>query len=251
MARIALVGGTGAGALVPADAQEQEATSAWGSPSGNLHRWWRAGSEFLFLPRHGLPPRVPPHRVNFRANVDVLAGLAPDLVIGINAVGGIAPHCSPGRLVVPDQLIDYTWGRDATYFDGGGETPVHVEFEPPFAPAARDALLAAAARAGVTVVPGGTYGVTQGPRLETAAEIARLARDGCDVVGMTAMPEAALARERGLAYAILCVVVNPAAGLAPPGRGMLAGLSDALAAGLRDVSRVLDALVAGDGFRAG
>jgi 5'-methylthioinosine phosphorylase len=251
VARIALIGGTGAGVLVPAEARFVEVGSRYGAASGPVRAWLRRDHEFLFLPRHGLPPAIPPHRVNYRANVDVVAGLRPDLVIAINAVGGIAPHCRAGRLAVPDQLIDYTWGREQTFFEGGEGGPVHVEFDPPFAPAAREALLQAARRSGLDVVAAGTYGVTQGPRLETAAEIARLARDGCDLVGMTAMPEAALARERGLAYAMLCVVVNPAAGRGPPGEGLLTGIEAAAATGLRQVARLLDALPAGSGLQAG
>jgi 5'-methylthioinosine phosphorylase len=240
--RVAIIGGTGTATLVPAQAQVLATASRYGPASGPMRAWQRGDHEFLFLPRHGLPPAIPPHRVNYRANVDVVAGLQPDLVIAINAVGGIAPQCQPGRIVVPDQLIDYTWGREQTFFEGGEAGPVHVEFDPPFLPAARQQLLAAARLGSLDVVATGTYGVTQGPRFETAAEIARLSRDGCDVVGMTALPEAALARERRLPYAMLCIVVNPAAGRGPPGHGLLAGIEAAAATGLQQVIRLLDAL---------
>ena len=161
---------------------------------------------------------MPPHRINYRANIWALRELRPDAVIGINAVGGIAPAARPGRVVLPHQLIDYTSGREHTFFDGTREPLRHVEFDPPFTEPLRAGLSAAARVAGLDALGNATYGVTQGPRLETAAEIDRLAADGCDIVGMTAMPEAALAREAGLEYAICAVVVNRAAGRLPAGK---------------------------------
>lgn len=245
MNRIGIIGGTGAAALVPADAMVQPAAeTVWGPPSGPLRCWRRGSTEAWLLLRHGAQGAIAPHLVNYRANVQVLRDLACDAVIGINAVGGITPAASSGRVVLPDQLIDYTWGRAQTYFDGTCQPLQHVEFDPPFDPAVRGKLTAAAARTGVKVLGHGTYGVTQGPRLETAAEIDRLAADGCDVVGMTAMPEAALAREAGLAYAICAVVVNRAAGRLVPGGSIHADMRTHLAAGMEQVQRLIAAFIA-------
>jgi purine nucleoside phosphorylase len=181
--------------------------------------------------------------VNYRANVWVLRELGVDHVIGINAVGGIAPWATPGRLVVPDQIIDYTWGREHTYTGDERFPLVHVEFTTPFTPALRESLLEAAGTAGLAVAASATYGATQGPRLETSAEIDRLERDGCHVVGMTAMPEAALARELGLSYAICCVVVNHAAGRGD-GRSSIHGQIEAsLAEGMSAVQLLLRTLL--------
>ncbi len=164
----------------------------------------------LVLPRHGLPHRLAPHLINYRANLWLLHELGVDRVIALNTVGGIAASPEPGGMVVPRQLIDYTWGRESSFSDG--ERLLHVDFTEPYDAGLRSALLAAGDG---DICDGGVYGCTQGPRLETAAEIDRLARDGATIVGMTGMPEAALARELQMRYAALCLVVNPAAGRAP------------------------------------
>jgi 5'-methylthioinosine phosphorylase len=241
LTRVALIGGTGSAALVAGRPVESLALAAgrWGQASAPLLTWRTATTEVLFLARHGHDGRIPPHRVNYRANIAALAALEPDAVVGLNAVGGITPAAIPGRLVIPHQLIDYTHGREHTFFDGGGEPLQHVEFDPPFDPALRAALLEAACRARLDVLAHATYGCTQGPRLETAAEIDRLAADGCDLVGMTAMPEAALAREAGLAYAICAVVVNPAAGRIPGGVGIHAEIARHLDMGFAAVQALL------------
>ena len=167
-----------------------------------------------------------------------------DQVLGINAVGGITPPATPGRLVIPDQLIDYTWGREHT-FTGNEVFPLqHVDFTQPFTRSLRDCLLAAGKASGLDLVPAGTYGATQGPRLETAAEIDRLERDGCDVVGMTAMPEAVLARELNIAYAICCVVVNRAAGRNLGGESIHAEIAASLGTGMADVKRLVMGMLA-------
>jgi len=173
----------------------------------------------LFLARHGEGHRLPPHRVNYRANLWALHAAGAERVVGLASVGGIARHLGPRSFAVPDQLIDYTRGRDHTFHDGESGPVVHVDFTDPYCQALRGALLGACRRAGVPAADGGTYGTTQGPRLETKAEIARMERDGCDLVGMTGMPEAALARELGLRYATLAFVVNWAAG---KGAGVIA-----------------------------
>lgn len=230
---------------MPAGAVEQdEAETRWGSPSAPLLRWQRNAVEVFFLARHGRHGGIAPHRVNYRANIAAACAVQPDAVIAINAVGGITAAARPGRIVLPAQLIDYTWGREHTFCDGASEPLRHVEFDPPFDESLRQTLAACAGHAGVDAFAGGTYGVTQGPRLETAAEIDRLAADGCDVVGMTAMPEAALAREAGLRYAMCAVVVNRAAGRLPAKGSILAQFDAHLATGMAQLGRILEQLFA-------
>ncbi|MEI7447011.1 MAG: S-methyl-5'-thioinosine phosphorylase, partial [Burkholderiales bacterium] len=156
---------------------------------------------------------IPPHQINYRANLWALHHVGATSVLAVATVGGIRADCGPGVLAVPDQIVDYTHGRKSTFFEGPDSPVTHVDFTRPYDEALRERLLRAAASAGEPIVAGGTYGCTQGPRLETAAEIRRLERDGCDLVGMTGMPEAVLARELGLPYAVLAVVANHAAGL--------------------------------------
>ncbi len=209
----AIIGGTGA-ALFPgeATATAREVATRWGVPSAAVEERLIGNQRILFLPRHGRSGTIPPHRVNYRANIAALAELGAERIVALNAVGGIAADAVPGAVVVPDQLIDYTWGRAHTYFDSEDEDQVFIDLSEPYSKNLRNALISAAGSAGVPVVTRGTYAVTQGPRLETPAEIDRLERDGCSIVGMTSMPEAALARERGLDYACLGLVVNYAAG---------------------------------------
>jgi 5'-methylthioadenosine phosphorylase len=184
----------------------------YGEPSGALTFGRLGGADVVFLARHGYGHTLAPHEINYRANVWALKDLKVDGVVSVATVGGIRADLGPGALALPDQIIDYTHSRKATFFEGS-ETPViHVDFTLPYSAPLRAALLAAAARCGEPLVDGGTYACTQGPRLETAAEIERIERDGGDMVGMTGMPEAVLAREAGLAYATLGVVVNHAAG---------------------------------------
>ncbi len=212
MKRMGLIGGTGLdhwGEPVRA----HELTSDYGQPSSVLAEYDVEGLQIFFLPRHGTRHTIPPHAVNYRANIDLLRQMDVDAVLAVNAVGGIASHYSPGALVIPDQLIDYTWGRNHSFSMGADDDLQHVEFTHPFSANLSTKLAAAANRAGVEIAAHACLAVTQGPRLETAAEVRRLGRDGCDLVGMTTMPEAALAREAGLDYACLCVVANRAAGL--------------------------------------
>jgi 5'-methylthioinosine phosphorylase len=165
-----------------------------------------------FLARHGESHTIPPHRVNYRANVWALHHLGARRVIGVNAVGGIRDDMGPRVLAIPDQIIDYTSERLTSFCDVAGAEVKHIDFSEPYSKTLRRDLLAAAARVGVDVVDGGCYGATQGPRLETRAEIARMRRDGCDLVGMTGMPEAALARELDTEYGCIALVANWAAG---------------------------------------
>ncbi len=213
MGLLAIIGGTGfdrLGALEPLS--EAALLTPYGPASAPVRRGRLNGTEVLFLPRHGEQHGLPPHRVNYRANLWALRELGAERVLGLAAVGGIAGAFAPRGFAVPDQLIDYTYGRDHTFYEGDTAGVQHVDFTEPYCPQLRAELLAACAQAGVAVSDKATYGATQGPRLETAAEIARLERDGCHLVGMTGMPEAALARELGLRYACLAFVVNWAAG---------------------------------------
>ncbi|MGI9336826.1 MAG: S-methyl-5'-thioinosine phosphorylase [Gammaproteobacteria bacterium] len=213
MTKLAIVGGTGLTSLKGLSIDRREVVSTrWGEPSGPILHGTLAGKSAAFLPRHGPGHTIPPHRVNYRANIEALRSVGITDVLAVAAVGGIDVRLAPGTLAVPDQIIDYTWGRKHTLFDEELETVVHVDFTSPYSRNLRELLIGAARDAGVDVFEGGTYGCTQGPRLESKAEIDRMERDGCHIVGMTGMPEAALAREAGLAYAHCAVVVNPAAG---------------------------------------
>jgi 5'-methylthioinosine phosphorylase len=213
MSALGILGGTGLAVFGGLEIERRELVDTpWGAPSAPLVHGRVAGRPVVFLARHGVDHALAPHAVNYRANLWALREAGVRRVIAVNAVGGIGSECPPGRLVIPDQLIDYTWGRAHSFCDGIDGRLQHVDFTHPYSGALRTALLAAAARAGLPAKDGAVYGVTQGPRLETAAEIDRLARDGCDIVGMTGMPEAGLAREIALEYACCAVVVNRAAG---------------------------------------
>ena len=213
---LAVIGGTGIYALAALeDAQAHVPDTRYGTPSGPVRVGTLAGRRVAFLARHGEAHALPPHRINYRANLAALQAVGATRVLALNTVGGITDRYPPRALGCPDQLVDYTWGRVSTLCEEPGTEVLHVDFGDPYTPALRRAVLDAAARAGVPVVDGGCYGATQGPRLETRAEIARLRRDGCDLVGMTGMPEAGLARELGLDYACLAVVANWAAGAGP------------------------------------
>ena len=209
---LAVIGGTGVYRLAALeDVEARHVDTPYGAPSGPL-RIGRLGEQRIaFLARHGEGHALPPHRVNYRANLHALKQIGATRVLALNTVGGITDAYGPRVLACPDQLIDYTWGRESTFWDGEGEA-VHVDFGHPYSPMFRHKVLAAARVTGARVVDGGCYGATQGPRLETNAEIARMRRDGCDLVGMTGMPEAGLARELGLQYACLGIVANWAAG---------------------------------------
>lgn len=214
MRPLAIIGGTGIDELDGLEVlRDHRVHTPFGEPSRAIQEGRLGDATLFFLQRHGSPGAIPPHQINYRANLWALKSLGVDGIVAINAVGGIAPAMRPGRLLIPDQVIDYTWGREHSFDDGQGGQLMHIDFTEPYERLLRRQLLAAAERAGIPHEAVGVHGVTQGPRLETAAEIKRMARDGCDVVGMTGMPEAALARELDLPYASICMVVNPAAGL--------------------------------------
>ena len=213
---LAIIGGTGLYALADLqDVETHQPVTRYGAPSGPIRIGTLAGKRVAFLARHGEGHSVPPHRINYRANLAALKAVGAQRVLALNTVGGITERFGPRVLGCPEQLIDYTWGRISTLSEEAGSDVLHVDFGDPYTPLLRREILTAATAAGVAVVDGGCYGATQGPRLETRAEIARMRRDGCDLVGMTGMPEAGLARELGLDYACLAIVANWAAGAGP------------------------------------
>ena len=210
---LAFIGGTGLTRLQGLNIVERKSLDAeWGSPSSPVTVGELNGQQVLFLARHGDPHVLLPHQVNYRANLAALQQAGATAIVAVNAVGGISDEAVSGAIVVPTQIIDYTHGRDTTFFDKKNGPVVHVDFSWPFDEPLRRRLLDALQAVAAPTVDGGCYGATQGPRLETAAEIARMERDGCTIVGMTGMPEAVLARELSLPYAMLSLVVNPAAG---------------------------------------
>ncbi len=243
---LAIIGGTGLYALADLqDVETHQPVTRYGALSGPVRIGTLAGSRVAFLARHGEGHSVPPHRINYRANLAALQALGARRVLALNTVGGITDAYGPRVLACPDQLIDYTWGRISTLCEEEGTDVLHVDFGEPYTATLRSAILDAARKAGVALVDGGCYGATQGPRLETRAEIARMRRDGCDLVGMTGMPEAALAREFGLDYACLAIVGNWAAGCGDDAAITIAEVIanvDAASAGL---SPLIEALLAG------
>jgi len=242
----AIIGGTGLTRLPQLEIVRREVMrTPYGEPSGPLTFGKLAGRDIVFLARHGYGHTLPPHRINYRANMWALRDASVEGVLAVASVGGIRADCGPGKLMVPDQIIDYTYSRAQTYFDGAEAPVTHIDFTWPYTPALRRRLLDAAAAAGETVFDGGVYGATQGPRLETAAEIHRLKVDGCDLVGMTGMPEAALARELELPYACLSVVVNHAAGLGDSTQAIsVEHLATVMDQAMVKVQRILEAFVA-------
>jgi len=218
---LAIIGGTGLAQLANLDVSWRQAVrTPYGEPSGPLTFGAIRGVPVVFLARHGVGHTIPPHQVNYRANLWALKEQGASEVVSVVSVGGIRADLGPGTIVVPHQIIDYTWGRMSTFFEN--EEPVkHIDFTEPYTAGLRNKLLSAAKACGETVVDGAIYAATQGPRLETAAEIDRLERDGADIVGMTGMPEAVLAREIELEYAAIAVVVNHAAGRGASVRGVL------------------------------
>lgn len=244
MPDVAIIGGTGLTALKGLEIVRREVVhTPFGEPSGPLTHGVLNGKQVVFLARHGYGHNIPPHRINYRANLWALKEVGVARVVAVAAVGGIAEDLPPGALAAPEQLIDYTWGRAATFFDKDLSEVTHVDFTYPYDPELRALLIRASAQAGVPIVDGGVYGVTQGPRLETVAEIARMDRDGCTMVGMTAMPEAVLARELDLAYAACAVSANWAAGRGGVGTISMAEIERTLKGGMERVRRVLEALV--------
>lgn len=240
MTTLAIIGGTGLARMEGLTITRREMVKTpYGAPSCPIVFGEMDGQEVAFLPRHGSTHRIPPHRVNYCANIWALNNVGITQIIAVGAVGGICENCTVGSIVIPDQIIDYTHDRESTFFDGGEDPVEHIDFSYPYNEMLRKALINGAHKAGdINVVESGTYGATRGPRFETAAEVHRMARDGCTIAGMTGMPEASLAAELRMAYACLAVVVNPAAGIdgKPVDTG---GMPVIIAAGMEKARKVL------------
>ena len=222
---LAVIGGSGLSQLANLDVSHREVLrTPYGEPSGAVTFGQICGRPVAFLARHGYGHTIPAHEVNYRANIWALSKRGAAAIISVASVGGIRADLRPGDLVIPHQIIDYTSGRKSTFHDGSDNTATHIDFTEPYDPSLRQKLIAAAKEAGVEVSQSAVYATTQGPRLETAAEINRLERDGADVVGMTGMPEAVLARELGVPYAAISVVANYAAGRVDSRDGISFGL---------------------------
>jgi 5'-methylthioadenosine phosphorylase len=245
---LGIIGGSGLTELAGMVAmRQQRMQTPYGEPSGPLCFGLLGGRDAVFLARHGAGHAIAPHEVNYRANIWALHAQHAKEIVAVATVGGIRADFAPGTLAIPDQIIDYTYGRRSTFREGPGTGVAHIDFTRPYCEAMRQRLLRAAAAAGEPVAAGGTYGATQGPRLETAAEINRLERDGADMVGMTGMPEAALARELGVCYAAITVVVNHAAGRGASARAIsLETIDSVLRVAMARVRSILEK-VASDG----
>lgn len=247
---LAIIGGSGLTQLANLDVTRREiARTPYGDTSGALTFGHIGGQEVVFIARHGYGHTIPPHLVNYRANIWALAKQAKaSKIVSVASVGGIREDLAPGSIVMPHQIIDYTHGRQNTFFEGGDSQVVHIDFTHPYDASLRKELLQSASRSGESVLDAATYAATQGPRLETAAEIERLARDGADIVGMTGMPEAALARELDVPYAAVCVVANWAAGRADSSAGIeFENIEKVLHVNLSRVRNILEKLCT-DGY---
>jgi 5'-methylthioinosine phosphorylase len=242
----AVIGGSGLSRLANLEVTSRQVfRTPYGEPSGPLTFGRIGGRDLIFLARHGYGHTIAPHRVNYRANLWSLKEAGATRVVSIASVGGIRDDLSPGTLVLPHQIIDYTWGRTSTFFEGPDTAVTHIDFTEPYSATLGAAILEAAKACGEPLKQGAVYATTQGPRLETAAEIDRLARDGADIVGMTGMPEAALARELNLEYAAIGVIANFAAGRGDSARRIaLEEIEGVLDVAMGRVRRIIEQLVA-------
>lgn len=239
---IGIIGGTGLSQLFETGAISKTSfASRFGMPSDDVSFYAEAGKKVAFMPRHGHPHTVAPHLINYRANLDCLKQAGVTQIIAVNAVGGIHPSLGPAKIAVPDQIIDYTYGRQHTIYDGHKDASPgldHIDMSFPYTALISKSLISAADTCGLQVLKSATYAATQGPRLETSAEIQRIKQDGGDMVGMTGMPEAALARELGLDYACIALSVNWAAGLVDDIITM-EDINAALSVGMSDVMTIV------------
>lgn len=245
---LAIIGGSGLTQLANLELSRNERVlTPYGEPSGPLKFGRICGRPAVFLARHGDAHSIAPHQVNYRANLWALSQSTPVGIVSVAAVGSIRPDLKPGDLVIPDQIIDYTWGRASTFHEGPDSAVTHIDFTEPYDRALRSRLQVAATAIGVKINDSAVYATTQGPRLETAAEINRLERDGADVVGMTGMPEAALARELAIPYAAINVVANYAAGRGDSReRISLEDIHAVLAASMHQVHALIEKMVTSD-----
>lgn len=242
---LAIIGGSGLTTLSNLDVSHREVVrTPYGEPSGAVVFGQICGQPAMFLPRHGYGHTIAPHMVNYRANLWALKHHKATGVISVASVGGIRADLHPGDLVLPNQIIDYTWGRKSTFFEGNGSPVTHVDFTEPYDHDLSRRILEAGQQLGIEIKQGGVYAATQGPRLESAAEINRLERDGADLVGMTGMPEAVLARELGLPYAAISVIANHAAGRGSSANGIrFESLEHVLQEAMGRVKAIIEKLV--------
>lgn len=245
MTKLAIIGGTGLTQLSGLKLIRRDALQTpYGQPSADFITGELAEKEVIFLARHGNPHTIPPHKINYRANIWGLKQLGVESIIAVAAVGGITTAMVPAHIAIPDQLIDYSYGRQHTFFDDEDSPVTHIDFTFPYNAKLREALIAAARKAGIAVTETGTYGCTQGPRLETIAEIKRMENDGCDLVGMTGMPEAALAKELGIRYASVSVIANWGAGKSA-GEITMEEIEQNLHSGMANAAELLKAFIGG------
>ncbi len=243
MTKLAIIGGTGLASIEDLKITKKEVVqSPFGSPSGILQTGELFGTEVLFLPRHGASHTIPPHKINYRANLWVLKQAGVDTIIAVNAVGGIDSDLEHGEVIIPDQIIDYTTSRTNTFFEEGLKEVVHVDFSEPYCNDLREKIISICVKQSITFKDKGTYAATEGPRLESAQEVNRLERDGCSIIGMTGMPEAALARELDICYACIAVVANHAAGRSAEAITMDM-ITKNLNAGIKTVRKVLSKVI--------
>jgi len=242
---LAVIGGSGLSQLANLDVSHREVLrTPYGEPSGAVTFGQICGRPVAFLARHGYGHTIPPHEVNYRANIWALWKRGVTRIVSVASVGSIRADLKPGDVVIPHQIIDYTWGRKSTYHDGKDGKVTHIDFTDPYDETLRGQLIQAAATSGIVVIPSSVYAATQGPRLETAAEINRFERDGADVVGMTGMPEAALARELAVPYAAISVVANYAAGRADSRDGIsFEAIEDVLRESMGQVRMIIENMV--------
>lgn len=213
MSKIGIIGGSGLYEIKGLTLKHKKSVKTpYGKPSEQYFIGEIGGTEAVFLPRHGKRHDIPPHMINYRANIWGFRKLGVEKIISISAVGGIKKGLRPGDIVILDQVLDMTRNRKSTFYDGK-EGVIHIDFTDPYCPDIRKTLLTAGKRAGVSLKKGGTYVAVEGPRLESASEIKSFSILGGDVVGMTGMPEACLARELEICYSGLSVVANYAAGI--------------------------------------
>lgn len=244
MTTLAIIGGTGLTQLSDLTLiKRDKLDTPYGAPSADFITGELKHQQVVFLARHGNPHTIAPHKINYRANIWGLKQLGVERIIAVAAVGGITSAMAPRHIAIPDQIIDYTYSRKHTFFEDENYPVTHIDFTYPYSPSLRAQLIAAAAAAHISVSPTGTYGCTQGPRLESTAEIKRMEQDGCDVVGMTGMPEAALAKELGMEYAAISVVANWAAGKTE-GEITMAEIEQHLHVGMANVAAILKSFIA-------
>ncbi|RIZ69947.1 MAG: S-methyl-5'-thioinosine phosphorylase [Methylococcales bacterium] len=244
MTTLAIIGGSGLSQLKELNIiKREQLNTPYGAPSAEFITGEFNHKKVIFLARHGNPHTLAPHKINYRANIWGLKQLGVERIIAVAAVGGISTAMAPEHIAIPDQIIDYSHGRLHSFFDDKNHPVTHIDFTYPYHPSLRKALITAATQAQISISPIGTYGCTQGPRLETSAEIKRMQQDGCDLVGMTGMPEAALAKELDIDYATIAVIANWAAGKGA-GEISMAELEQHLQMGMIKVIKLLSAFIA-------